>query len=72
MLEKISGLVNIARAELKTSKRTHATKLLKAFMLKAEKALVDKDQEALEKAVANQHRLEQMNVKDVMDFVEEK
>ncbi len=72
MLEKISGLVPIARAELKTSKRTYALKLLKALMLKAEKALVDKDQEALEKAVANQHRLEQMNVKDVMDFVEEK
>jgi len=72
MLEKISGLVPIARAELKTSKRTHATKLLKALMLKAEKALADNDQEALEKVVANQHRLEQMNVKDVMDFVEEK
>ena len=72
MLEKISNLVPIARVELVLKKKTLAISLLKDFMLKAEKALADNDQEALEKVVANQHRLEEMNVRDVMDFVEKK
>ena len=70
MMEKISGLVAAAGAELRSKKRALAISLLKDFMLKAERARVEDDTEGLTKAINNQSRLEQMNVRDVMDFEE--
>jgi len=72
MLEKISRLVSAARGELRLKKKNMAIKLLNKFMLEAEKAERTGDAEGLKKALDNQARLEAMNVRDVLQFVEKK
>lgn len=69
---QIGKLVGDAQRAINADKHTLAVKLLKRCMLQIERAVADDDEKALEKALENKRRLEEMFLKDVMDFVEKK